>query len=58
MFDADGDVQRQQFAASIAGEKHQFRFIVAPEDGEELDLRDYTRRLVDRMEKDVGRELQ
>ena len=57
MFDAKGDVQREQFGAPIEGEKRQFRFIIAPEDGAELDLRDYTCRLVDRMEKDLGREL-
>ena len=57
MFDGDGVVQREQFAAPIAGEERQFFFIISPEDGEELDLRDYTRRLVDRMESDLGREL-
>jgi type IV secretory pathway VirD2 relaxase len=57
MFDADGDVQRETFATPIKGEERQFRFIIAPEDGDELDLREYTRSLVDRMEKDLGREL-
>lgn len=57
MFDAEGDVQREQFAAPIKGEERQFRFIIAPEDGDELDLREYTRGLVDRMEKDLGRDL-
>lgn len=57
MFDADGDVQRKDFAAAIEGEQRQFRFIIAPEDGDELDLREYTRGLVGRMEKDLGREL-
>jgi type IV secretory pathway VirD2 relaxase len=57
MFDAEADVQRKEVAAPIEGEKHQFRFIIAPEDGDELDLRAYTRSLVDRMEKDLGREL-
>jgi type IV secretory pathway VirD2 relaxase len=57
MFDAAGDVRRAEFGVPIEGEKRQFRFIIAPEDGDELDLRDYTRRLVDRMEKDLGRGL-
>jgi type IV secretory pathway VirD2 relaxase len=57
MFGAEGDVRRADFAAPIEEEKRQFRFIIAPEDGEELDLRDYTRRLVGRMEKDLGRKL-
>lgn len=57
MFGPDGDLQRAEFGKAIEGEKRQFRFIVAPEDGNELDLRDYTQRLVERMEKDLGREL-
>ena len=57
LFDAAGEVQRAEFGVAIEGEKRQFRFIIAPEDGDELDLRDYTRRLVDRMEKDLGRRL-
>jgi type IV secretory pathway VirD2 relaxase len=57
LFDAHGDVEREIFATPIDGEKRQFRFIIGPEDGEDLDLRDYTRRLVDRMENDLGRKL-
>ena len=57
MFGPDGDLQRDNFAEAIRGEKRQFRFIISPEDGNELDLRDYTQRLVARMEKDLGREL-
>ena len=37
-----------------AGDKHQFRFIVAPEDGVEIgDLRRFTRELMDHMERDL-----
>jgi type IV secretory pathway VirD2 relaxase len=57
VFDGRGEVERGVFGAPIEGEKRQFRFIVAPEDGEDLDLNDFTRRLVDRMEKDLGRRL-
>ena len=57
LFDGHGDVERDAFAAPIAGEQRQFRFIISPEDGNELDLRDYTNRLMQRMEKDLGREL-
>jgi type IV secretory pathway VirD2 relaxase len=57
MFDADGNVKRKEFSAPIDGEQRQFRFIIAPEDGDELDLREYTRSLVSRMEKDLAREL-
>jgi type IV secretory pathway VirD2 relaxase len=57
LFDGRGNVERAEFAAEIAGEQRQFRFIVSPEDGNELDLRDYTNRLMQRVEKDLGREL-
>jgi len=40
------------------GDRHQFRFIVSPEDGAELgDLRTYTRHLMVRMEADLGTRL-
>lgn len=39
-------------------DRHQFRFIVSPEDGAELgDLRTYTRHLMSRMESDLGTRL-
>ncbi|MFM1659772.1 DUF3363 domain-containing protein [Pseudomonas aeruginosa] len=41
-----------------ADDRHHFRFIVAPEDGAELDdLRTYTRHLMGRMEADLGTRL-
>jgi len=40
------------------GDRHQFRFIVSPEDAEQLeDLRTYTRHLMARMEADLGTRL-
>jgi type IV secretory pathway VirD2 relaxase len=57
MFDGRGDVDRRQFGAAIAGEQRQFRFIVAPEDGNELDLREFTTALMRQVEQDLGREL-
>lgn len=40
------------------GDRHQFRFIVSPEDGAEYDdLKDLTRRLMARMEEDLGTKL-
>lgn len=39
-------------------DRHQFRFIVSPEDAEQLDdLRTYTRHLMERMEADLGTRL-
>lgn len=41
------------------GDRHQFRFIVSPEDAEQLDdLRTYTRHLMARMEADLGTRLE
>ncbi|SFN99378.1 Type IV secretory pathway, VirD2 components (relaxase) [Variovorax sp. PDC80] len=40
------------------GDRHQFRFIVSPEDAKQLeDLRGYTRHLMTRMESDLGSSL-
>ena len=56
----DADVaDRQEFAAVGRQDRHQFRFIVAPEDGVELaDLRDFTRELMSTMERDLGTKLE
>ncbi|MED5024772.1 relaxase/mobilization nuclease and DUF3363 domain-containing protein [Pseudomonas aeruginosa] len=46
------------FRERCADDRHHFRFIVAPEDGAELDdLRTYTRHLMGRMEADLGTRL-
>lgn len=48
-----------EFIAAGAGDRHQFRVILAPEDATELgDLRDYTRGLMGRMEQDLGTRLE
>jgi type IV secretory pathway VirD2 relaxase len=57
LFSEGGDIDRKTFSADIPGEKRQFRFIVSPEDGDHLDLRDFTQRLMQRMESDFGRKL-
>lgn len=52
--EADGE----QFLARSEGDRHQFRFIVAPEDGGEYnDLKPLVRRLMTRMESDLGTRL-
>lgn len=49
--DADG----KAFLERGAGDRHQFRFIVSPEDGASFDtLRSFTRELVAKMEQDLG----
>ena len=46
------------FKERCANDRHHFRFIVAPENGAELeDLRTYTRHLMGRMEADLGTSL-
>lgn len=52
---ADG----KAFLERGAGDRHQFRFIVAPEDGEQYaDLKPVTRRLMQEMEQDLGTRLE
>ncbi|SEJ49536.1 Type IV secretory pathway, VirD2 components (relaxase) [Variovorax sp. OK212] len=47
------------FKEGSAVDRHQFRFIVSPEDAEQLDdLRSYTRHLMARMEGDLGTRLE
>ena len=51
---ADGDA----FERRVADDRHEFRFIVSPEDSAEIgDLRGYTRDLMARMEADLGTRL-
>ena len=51
---ADGDA----FTKRGREDRHQFRFIVAPEDGDRLsDLRTFTRDVMRKMEEDLGTRL-
>ena len=53
------DADLEAFKAHGEGDRHQFRFIVSPEDAEQLDdLRTYTRHLMARMEADLGTRLE
>ena len=49
---------KTDFTRPIANEKNQFRFIVSPEDGHELDLTDFTKKMMQQVEKDLGRKLE
>lgn len=54
----DGAADPEGFEAVSRDDRHQFRMIVAPEDGEALgDLQGYTRDLIARMEHDLGTRL-
>jgi type IV secretory pathway VirD2 relaxase len=59
LYDANKDrADGAAFLERSDGDRHQFRFIVAPEDGIEYqDLRDFTRRLLLQMEEDLGSKL-
>ncbi|HDR9224224.1 TPA: relaxase/mobilization nuclease and DUF3363 domain-containing protein [Burkholderia vietnamiensis] len=53
------DADLDAFKERGADDRHQFRFIVSPEDAEQLDdLRTYTRHLMARMEADLGTRLE
>lgn len=59
LYAAEGvEVDGKAFVARGAGDRHQFRFIVAPEDGSEYeDLRPLVRRLMGQAERDLGTRL-
>lgn len=59
LYGAEADkIDRNAWIEKAAGDRHQFRFIVSPEDGIEYDdLKSLTRRLMMRMEEDLGTKL-
>lgn len=59
LYGADNDkVDGKAWLDQAQGDRHQFRFIVSPEDGAEYgDLKHLTRRLMTRMEEDLGTKL-
>jgi type IV secretory pathway VirD2 relaxase len=58
LYDERGAARADSFEQPRPGEKHQFRFIVSPEDASELDLTAYVRALMARVERDLGRKLE
>lgn len=60
LYSADQDrADGRAFVDAAEGDRHQFRFIVAPEDGAEYDdLRPFVRRLMAQMEEDLGTRLE
>jgi type IV secretory pathway VirD2 relaxase len=59
LYGPDSDrVDGRELVERSQGDRHQFRFIVAPEDGDRLsDLRGFTRDVVRQMEEDLGTRL-
>jgi type IV secretory pathway VirD2 relaxase len=58
LYGPEGPAARESFEQPRLGERHQFRFIVSPEDARDLDLTDYVRELMKRVECDLGRSLE
>jgi type IV secretory pathway VirD2 relaxase len=55
----DDVVDTHEFEKRGREDRHQFRFIVSPEDGEDVaDLRAFTRQLMEQMERDLGTKLE
>ena len=55
----DDDADTLDFEQRGRDDRHQFRFIVAPEDAEDIgELRTFTRQLMDQMERDLGTKLE
>ena len=58
VFDRDGAADHAAFADRSGPDRHHFRFIVSPEDAEQLeDLRATSRELMAQMERDLGTKL-
>jgi type IV secretory pathway VirD2 relaxase len=58
LYTATGAARAEAFEQPVPGEKHQFRLIVSPEDGAELELTEYVRRLMATVERDVDRKVE
>lgn len=58
LYGHEGPVAASAYRAPRPGEKHQFRLIISPDDGYELDLTSYVRRLMAQMEADLGQKLE
>jgi type IV secretory pathway VirD2 relaxase len=55
----DDVVDTHEFEERGREDRHQFRFIVSPEDAEDIgELRGFTRQLMDQMERDLGTKLE
>jgi type IV secretory pathway VirD2 relaxase len=57
VFNAEEDLTREELAAlrrEMIGDRHHFRFIVSPEAGDRLNLKDFAREFVKEMEADVS----
>lgn len=60
LYSSDGDIaDGKAFLEGCGKDRHQFRFIVSPEDGDQFaELRPFVRRLMAQMEEDLGTRLE
>jgi hypothetical protein len=58
LYGAEGPLERTRFEEERPGEQHQFRIVISPEDAHELNLEDFVRQYMLRIERDLGRELE
>jgi type IV secretory pathway VirD2 relaxase len=58
LYGREGPVAAIAYRSARPQEKHQFRLIVSPEDGYDLDLTSYVRRLMAQVEADLGQKLE
>lgn len=57
LYSGHENFDRDELTNFLDKEEHQFRFIISPEDGDELELTAYTKTIMEKMEKDIGRRL-
>lgn len=57
LIDEKGHVKRSDFDVQLPTETRHFRFMVSPENGKKLDMENYTKVLVRRLEKSLGKKL-
>jgi hypothetical protein len=58
LYGPEGPLRPEPFDEVREGERHQFRVIIFPDNGHELELTDYVRRVMARVERDIGRKLE
>ena len=58
LYGAEGPLSRDVFEQPRLDERHQFRFTVSPEDGADLDLTEYVRKVMVRVQRDLGRPIE
>ncbi len=57
LYGADGPVKAEDCARELKGETHQYRLIISPEEGGELDMQRYVREYMKRIDHGIGRKL-